>query len=106
MGTLTSVFGEIKNAVLAMRGNAYDEDDKDYLNEVIDDTIKEHPEEAESLRKFKEIANLTDKDLAQKAERFDNYGKIEDKIKGSVDINVEFVKKSSKSKEEKERVRE
>ena len=112
MGALTSVFEEIKNAVLAMRGNAYDEDDKEYLNEVIDDAIKENPEDlegAKNLRNFKEIAVLTYKDLEQNAEKmFDKSPRLEDKIeKEKAKVDVEAAKKSSKAieKEDRQRIR-
>ena len=106
MGALTSVFGEVKNAFVAMRGNAYDEND---LDEAIESLKKEDPTSVKYLDDFREIAELTEKDLAKKAEKmFDKSPRLEDKIgKEKAKVDVEVAKKSDKviEKEDRQRIR-
>lgn len=114
MGTLTNYIKESKlGKILSEAGGAFwlilnsEVDDDGDIGAVVNAAIKENPEQSGELKKFEEIARLTDTDLAQQAERFEKvedskYNDLENKLE-DIEATVNEVAAKSVEKNDREK---
>lgn len=117
----TKIYMVLSEALGALNSmvNSVDEIDEGNVGAAIRATIKESPEEAKALENFGKIAELTEKDLTEKADKLgisskdaDGYNNLEDKITGDIKAEVSEeqakaqVKDKVKDKEQRTRVDE